>query len=101
MCCCVVSVKEYIESANGLKQRIYLIDKLIDQMILSLLEAQEGKDPTIREYQMNDGQMVVRTEYKSNTDLEQGIKSLERIKQMYINRLNGNVFLLRNSKGRR
>lgn len=101
MCCKYVSIKQYIESANATIERIKLIDDLIDKMILSMLEVSEGKDPSIEEYQMNDGQMIVRTRYRSNNDLEAGIKSLERVKQMYINRLNGNVFLLRNKQGRR
>jgi len=101
MCCKYFSIREYIESGSTLLERIKLIDQLIDKMLLSQLEATEGKDPSIAEYQMNDGQMFVRTRYRSNSDLESGILSLERLKQTYINRLNGRVFLLRNQKGMR
>lgn len=101
MCCKNYTIREYIESASGTLARIELINQLIDNMLLSMLDIQEGKDPSIEEYQMNDGQVVVRTRYKTNKDLEAGIASLERLKQTYKNRLNGNVFLLRNVKGTR
>ena len=101
MCCKYYTISEYIDSAVNTAQRIQLIDELIDKMLLSQLEALDGKDVTVAEYQMNDGQAFVRTRYRSSADLEADIASLEKLKQTYINRLNGRVFLLRNQKGRR
>lgn len=99
--CCYYTIKEYIDSGKNTAERIKLIDQLIDKLILSMLDSVEGRDSSVEELQMNDGQMIVRTRYRSTSDIEEGIKGLERIKQMYINRLNGHVFLLRNKKGLR
>lgn len=101
MCCKKVSITEYVLSAKSVVERIKNIDTLIDMMLLSSLEAQQGKDPSIKEYQMNDGQMTVRTEYRNYDDLIKGIESLERIRNRYLSMLNGRKILLRNIKGRR
>jgi len=96
MSCCVLTLKEYLTSAKTLKERISNLEKLIDIMILSTLEASEdGAAPNVSEYQLNDGQMIVRTSYKTYADLIGGIKRLEGIKQMYMNQLNGRVMTSR------
>lgn len=87
------TIKEFIESKCTLRDRILAIEALIDQMILSL--ADNISSGNISQYEMDDGQMRVRTSYKSSFDVENGIKNLEKMKQMYLNRLNGSVTILR------
>lgn len=86
---------EYIDSKKTLRERIVAIDGLIDVMILRMGEVTEGLNPSVEEYQMDDGQMKIKTRYRTVSDVESGIKSLERMKQMYLNRLNGRTFYLR------
>lgn len=97
MCCIFESPKIYLESAKSLHERVERIDQLIDAMILSTLNVVSGEDynPNISEYQLNDGQMTVRTAYKTNNDVFKSIEELEKIKQIYLNRLNGRVMTLR------
>lgn len=95
MCCCYVTAKEYLESGITLLDRIDKIDLMIDAMLLNGLDAVSDSDPTVQEYQMNDGQMIVRTRYKNSDDLAKGILSLEQIKQRYINQLEGRVMYAR------
>jgi len=47
------------------------------------------------EYQMDDGQMKVRTAYRSPKEVTAGILELEKLKQRYVNRYNGRCVTLR------
>lgn len=100
--CCILTLEQYLTSAKTLQERISNLEKLIDAMILSTLNASEdGAAPNVSEYQLNDGQMIVKTVYKTYSDLLGGIKKLEQIKQMYMNQLNGRVMSLRDIRSLR
>ena len=90
------TISEYLESKTKLADRIIAIDALIDKMILSTVEAVDGMNPTIGEYQLDDGQVKVKTVYRSIEQVQSGITALEQIKQMYVNRLRGRITVLRN-----
>ncbi|WP_300440733.1 hypothetical protein [Christiangramia sp.] len=92
------TARQYIESKKSLEARIIAIDALIDAMILSLADYAAGQNTAIEEYQMDDGQMKIRTRYRTPGDVDSGIKALERMKQMYVNRYNGRTFLLRDNR---
>ena len=87
------SIKEYIQSKTTLDSKIAAIENLIDLMILGSLEAIDNSGTA--SYSMDDGQMKVTTNYRSIPDITAGIKALEKILQMYINRRNGHVTVLR------
>lgn len=103
MCCIFESPKIYLSSARTLQDRIDRLELLIDAMILSTLNVVDSDDynPNVSEYQLNDGQMVVKTVYKTNNDVFASIKQLEGIKQMYMNQLNGRVNSLRDIRSLR
>lgn len=103
MCCIFESPKIYLSSASTLQERIDRLELLIDAMILSTLSVVDSDDynPNVSEYQLNDGQMVVKTVYKTNNDVFASIKQLEAIKQMYMNQLNGRVNSLRDIRSLR
>lgn len=86
---------QYIESQTSLKAKIDAIDALITAMLNSLVDFAAGNTAAIEEYQMDDGQMKIRTRYKRAADVDAGIQGLERMKQIYVNRYNGHTFLLR------
>ena len=92
------TVTQYLESKTTLQERITAIDSLIDSMILRIGEVVNGMNVSVEEYQMDDGQMKIRTRYRNVKDVEAGVASLEKMKQMYVNRLNGRVFNLRDSR---
>ena len=87
------SISLYLETKVSLLDRINAIDKLIDAMILSV--ADSVVTANIAEYNLDDGQVKVKTAYRNPMDVQNGILSLEKIKQIYVNRLNGRVFCLR------
>lgn len=101
--CCIFTIKQYLTDAKTLEDRIHRLEQLIDAMILSTLNIVSGDDynPNVSEYQLNDGQMIVRTAYKTNNDVFKSIESLEKTKQMYMNQLNGRVMSLRDIRSLR
>ncbi|RKZ83259.1 MAG: hypothetical protein DRQ39_09735 [Gammaproteobacteria bacterium] len=96
---CTISI--YLESKTTLLDKINAIDLLIDKMITKISETIDGNELAIDEYWMNDGQMNVKTSYKSLEDIEMSVFRLERMKQMYVNRYNGRSFVLRDFRGLR
>lgn len=98
---CVVfgRVSEYLLSAKSKKDKIIAIDRLIDAMLASMADVDgDGVGPNISEYQLNDGQMIVRTSYKSANDIMLGIEKLRKIQQDYLNQLNGRVTVLKDAR---
>lgn len=88
-----LTIKEYIQSKCSLDAKIIAIEALIDAMILSSLEYVENGGTM--SYSMDDGQMKVSTQYRSVKEIGDGIKALERTLQIYVNRRNGNLTVLR------
>ncbi len=91
------TITEYLESKLTLAQRIRSIDALIDKAILSLGETIEGVGSNISTYELDDGQVKIKTGYRSVAEVEAGIKSLERMKNLYINKLYGRSVQLRDA----
>lgn len=89
----IYSVESYIECKSTVVDKIKAINALIDKFELKLLEV--GDSVSYDEYQLDDGQMKVRTKYRSANDVLNAINNLEKLKQRYVNRLNGRVTVLR------
>lgn len=87
------TIKEYIQSKTTLLAKIQAIEALIDSMILNTAEAIGNSGEA--SYSMDTGQMKVTTEYRSVEDINKGIKALETTLQMYINRYDGRVVVVR------
>ena len=89
----IYTVSEYIQSKSDLDSKICAIEALIDQMIVNAVEA-IGNSGTAS-YSLDDGQMKVTTNYRSVDEITSGIKNLEKIKNIYVNRRNGSAVVLR------
>ncbi len=87
------TISEYIQSKTSLDAKIAAIDLLIDNMIASAADAIDNSGTA--SYSFDDGQMKVMTQYRSVDEVMKGIQSLEKIKQIYVNRRNGNITVLR------
>lgn len=94
---CTISI--YLESKTSLLEKIIAINALIDSMMLKAADVAGGQGSTIDEYWMDDGQMKVKTSYRSIADVEAGITALEKIKNRYVNQYNGRGFVLRDVRG--
>lgn len=83
-----------IKQKQSDKDRLDAIDQLIEMTILKQLDAVTNNDPSISEYQFEDGQVKIRTAYRTSSDFKNALASLETIRQIYVNRLKGRVMNL-------
>lgn len=86
----------YVDSATSLCDKIDRIDTVIDALLTNALIAAE-KD-NIEEYSLNDGQTIIRTKYRGAESVQKSIIGFMKIKQIYVNRLNGRVTRLVDGK---
>jgi len=98
MICEYENISTYLMSKTSVIDKIRAIDNLIDLMIVSMAEYATGSGSTISEYQLDDGQVKIKTGYRSLTEITNGLKNLEHIRQIYINRFNGRCVVLRDLK---
>ncbi len=86
------SASAFIESATSLQDRIVKIDLIIDGLMTSALAAAENAP--ISSYSINNGQSTINQSYRSANDVMMSIQAFEKIRTMYINRLNGSAIRL-------
>ena len=86
----------YLEGADTILERI----RRIDQVLLALENAAitSAMGQHIDEYWLDDGQSKIKTIYRSSHDIEKSITAFDKIKQRYLNRLNGRTINLRDSR---
>lgn len=83
------SASVYISSRTTLRAKITALDSIIDKLEEMALVA--AGTVNIEEYSLDDGQTRIRTKYTSSLQITESILAFERIRQMYINRLNGRM----------
>jgi hypothetical protein len=89
----IYTISEFIECKSKSLGKIEAVDAMIDALELKLLESIDSANYS--EYQLDDGQMKVRTAYRSTAEVLNGINELEKLKQRYVNRYNGRTLTLR------
>ena len=77
----------YIETATSLKEKVAKIDNIIDCLLNTALKAVENDDVT--EYWLDDGQTKIKTVFRSSLDVTKAIAGYERVRNIYLNRING------------
>ena len=83
----------YIDSFTNIQAKITAIDTIITGLMTAA--ASGASKSNISEYQIDDGQSKIRTAYRSLNDVFEGIKNFEKLRQMYLNQLNGRVIVLK------
>lgn len=90
----------YINSASSYVDKINRIDVIIDSLMLQMTNVRAGNSD-VQSYKINDGQTVLETEYTSIELIENAITGFERMRERYVNKLNGHSFILRDWRGLR
>ena len=85
----------YIESRVDLKAKIIAIDNIINATETLLLQQTLSAAGGTAMYELDDGQVRIKVNYRSIDELSKTMTGLEVIKQRYINRLNGRSVTLR------
>lgn len=82
----------YIDQGTDLRAKIVRTDAIIDALFTAALKA--AARGAVSMYELDDGQSKVKTMYRNATEVQNAITAFERIKQMYVNRLNGHMVRL-------
>lgn len=92
------SEKHYIDSCASLQAKIAAIDVIIAALLSTAAQAATSDD--ISEYWLNDGQTQIKTINRGSAQIERSILAFERLRMMYVNRLNpgGRILRLVDSK---
>jgi len=97
MCCFTEynSIYLYIDSQTDLYNKIVAINAIIAANENAMLAAATGGAGVYQMYEMDDGQIRIKTGYRSLKELIESSNALEVIKQRYVNQLNGPTVQLR------
>lgn len=88
----------YIDSATSLLDRINRIDTIIDALILQMSTVGTGHSD-ISSYSLNDGQTTISTQYTTPELIQNAIAGFEKMRERYVNKLNGHGMILRDVRG--
>lgn len=84
------SAEIYLESKSKLRDKIRAISAIIDALLLASVKAAGNEDLT--EYTLNDGQTTIRAMYRGSESVMKSVQAYEKLKEYYINKLNGRSF---------
>lgn len=87
----------YIQSAADDYARLQRIESIIVALELQMLSS-TANEP-IQEYSLDDGQVKIRTMYRSIESMQKGIFVLEQMKNRLLNSLNGHQIVIRPWQG--
>lgn len=86
----------YVQSAANKVERINRIDAIIEALYDAALAAASNEGVT--DYFLNDGQVQIKGTYRSSAQVYASINAFEKLKNMYLNQLNGRMTRLVDGK---
>tara|TARA_R110002167_G_scaffold110087_3_gene280327 strand:+ start:4469 stop:4768 length:300 start_codon:yes stop_codon:yes gene_type:complete len=89
----------YIQSSTALCDKIEKIDLIITALEETALSS--AANDNIEEYWLDDGQSKIKTRYKGTDEIFKSIYAFEKMRQIYVNRLNGRVVRMVDSRSLR
>lgn len=88
-----MTIEQYVDCKSALIGKVATYDILISSMEKSILAALMGDNGEsagqYAEYELDDGQMKVRSRFRSVDQMTSGLQALRKIRQDYINQHNG------------
>ncbi len=93
------SAEIYIQSSENLKEKICRIEAIIKALEDKALTA--IKDEDLIEYTLDDGQQKIKTVFRGVNAILRAIKGYEQLLQMYANRFNGRITVLKDRNSQR
>lgn len=92
------SITGYIESKCDLADKIAAMKVLEAAMLASMLKLAVGELAVINMYELDDGQVRIKTGFQTMAQLTTGLDGLRKIKNIYINQFNGRTFVLQDKR---
>ena len=88
----------YIGSTTSRVERLARICAIIEALELQVVNVGAGNSD-IDEYMLNDGQIIIKTKYRSIDSIYAAIAGFEKLKEKLYNQLNGRCTVLRPWRG--
>ena len=88
-----MTIPHYFEEKSKFIGKIATYDLLIEGLEKAIMESTVSGH--LVQYELDDGQMKVRTNYRKISDLIDAMTGLQRLRQGYLNQYNGRVTVLR------
>jgi hypothetical protein len=92
------TVADFLESKCELAEKVHAIDAMITSALSLMAANLAGQGGNISYYELNDGQIHVKTGYRSIVEIEQGIMALRRLRNAYRSELRGRASVLVDKK---
>lgn len=86
----------YLDSVTDMLAKVKAIDAIIAALLV-LAAGAVGKED-VKEYMLDDGQTKIRTEFRGMSAILKATTDYERLRQQYMNRLNGRTVRLVDSQ---
>jgi hypothetical protein len=86
----------YVSSGTDIRDKICKIDAIINALFDVALKA--AANDNITQYSLDDGQVKINTTYKGTDSVYKSIEAFRRLRNEYINQLNGRVMRMVDSK---
>jgi hypothetical protein len=77
----------YFNSKTTARDRITAIEAVIDALMTTVLTSVGTANVT--EFMLNDGQTTIKGVYRNPNEVISAVETLERVKQYYVNQING------------
>jgi hypothetical protein len=84
-----IGIDQFVEQKSKSIGKIATYDLLIEKMEQTLLAGIESGH--LLQWELDDGQMKCRTQYRNVNDLTEAMNSLIKMRQYYVNKTNGRV----------
>jgi len=88
-----MTIPHYFECKSKLIGKIATYDLLIEGLEQAILESTVSGH--LVQYELDDGQMKVRSNFRKISDLVDAMTGLQKLRQGYINRYNGRITVLK------
>jgi hypothetical protein len=88
-----MTISHYFEEKSKLLGKVATYDLIIEGLERAMLESTVSGH--LVQYELDDGQMKVRSNFRKISDLVSAMQGLQKLRQGYINRHNGRVSVLR------
>jgi hypothetical protein len=90
-----VTVQEYLDSQCGVDGQIAAIRLLINKNILLIAATIDGAGSNISNYELDDGQVRIKTMYRSVTDITNANDALQKMLNLFLAQRDGRCTTLR------
>lgn len=92
------SITGYIESKCDIAAKIVAINNIIDLFMASMLDSMSGVSAGTQMYELDDGQVRIKTSFRSMNDIKTALFLLRTEKNKYINSFDGRTFVAQDKR---